>query len=65
MILWEIKETLKKLLEEKQEKIHITDSDSYFAEDIVHELGNLFQSLKCDYRITRVSQNSFEVVLFN
>jgi hypothetical protein len=38
MILWEVKEALKKLLDENNETIYITDTESCFAEDVISHL---------------------------
>jgi hypothetical protein len=65
LILWEVKEALKKLLEENNETIYISDTDSCYAEDVVFQLEHMFHSLKCDFKIVRVSQNTFEVNLSN
>jgi uncharacterized protein (UPF0216 family) len=65
MIMWEVKEALKELLEENKETIIITDTETCYAEDVAFQLEQLFKSLKRDYKITKIEPTSFEVTLYN
>ncbi|SED14335.1 hypothetical protein SAMN05443246_5888 [Paenibacillus sp. GP183] len=64
MILWELKEILKKLLEENEETIIVTNTSEVFAEDVIHHIDHLFKSLKCDYKIEKVVDGQYKVTLF-
>jgi phosphoribosyl-ATP pyrophosphohydrolase len=65
MVLWELKEILKKLLEENQETIIVSDTKEVFAEDVIYEVERLFKSLKCDFKIEKILDGEYKVTLYN
>lgn len=64
MILHEVNAALTHLLNQPNESIVINDTDTVYAEEVVHYLSQLFQGLKCDYQIVRLTAHSYEVFLF-
>ncbi|SED06942.1 hypothetical protein SAMN05443246_5572 [Paenibacillus sp. GP183] len=64
MILSEINAALTYLLNDNNESIIITDNDSVYAADVIFYLSQLFSSLKCDYRVHKITDQSYEVVLY-
>lgn len=63
MILHEINAALSQLLNQSNESIVIHDNDSVYAQEVIYYLSQLFDDLKCDYRVNRLDEHLYEVIL--
>jgi hypothetical protein len=64
MILHEVNAALTYLLIQPNVSIVIHDTDSAFAQEVIYYLSQLFDGLKCDYHVVRITDQSYEVFLY-
>jgi hypothetical protein len=64
MILHEVNAALSYLLKESNDSIEIHDTEVVYADEVIHYLSQLFNALKYDYRVIRLSEHSYQVYLF-